>query len=404
MDGAGYNKREGAAPEFRSFLLAGFECSAPVTHEGRRLDLLAASGHDRCSLSDYEAIAKIGMRTVREGFQWSRIDLGGGGYDFSRYLPMLQAAKEYGVQQIWDLSHFDFPERLDPLSGEFVDAYAEYSKRVIEVLRRYTAETLYIVPMNEPSFFAWMSECGLWSPFLGQNSYLFKRQLVRGAVGAMKAIWSIDRNVRFIHADPFMYRLPGRSDDLRDRKYCELFNEHTRWESWDLIAGRREPELGGRPEFLDIVGINYYLHNQQFALDDGGKEPFFECLALDDPRRLTISDIIRQVHDRYGRPAVLTETGSYEENRPAWWDTILSQVRDTLEQKLPLYGVCSYPTLDVTADAGFVIPYSGLWDFAPDDPDCRRIPHQPTIDVISRYDQLLNKTRAKASGSRAAHA
>ena len=37
-------------------------------------------------------------------------------------------------------------------------------------------------------------------------------------------------------------------------------------------------------------------------------------MALDDPRRLTISDIIRQVHERYGRPAVLTETGSYEEN------------------------------------------------------------------------------------------
>jgi len=385
-------------------MMAGFECSAPVTVEDRRLDLLAASGHDRSVAADYQEIAAVGMRTVREGFQWSRVDLGGGKYDFARYLPMLLAGKEAGVQQIWDLSHFDFPDRLDPLSNEFVAAYAEYSKRVIDVLRRYNTGTLYVVPMNEPSFFAWMSECRLWAPFLGSDSVLFKRQLIRAAVAAMSAVWSVDRDVRFIHADPFMHRLPARPDDARDRAYCERFNDQTRWESWDLIAGLREPELGGRPEFLDIVGINYYLHNQQFALDDSGHETHFECLSLDDERRLTIAEIVRTVHERYGRPTMLTETGSYEDNRPAWWDRILSQVEAAVEEDLPLYGVCSYPTLDVTADAGFVIPYSGLWDFAPGDTEYHRIPHERTLDIISRYSARLNSNHRRTSLSRAAYA
>src|SRR5947209_12797275 len=133
MDGAGYNPRDQRPPEFASFMMAGFECSAPITHEGRRLDLLAASGHDRCVEADYQTISQIGMRTVREGFQWSRVDLGDGQYVFDRFLPMLKSGREAGIQQIWDLSHFDFPERLDPLSSDFVSAYAEYAKRVVDV-------------------------------------------------------------------------------------------------------------------------------------------------------------------------------------------------------------------------------------------------------------------------------
>ena len=29
-----------------------------------------------------------------------------------------------------------------------------------------------------------------------------------------------------------------------------------------MITGRRNPELGGDPKYLDIVGLNYYFHNQ----------------------------------------------------------------------------------------------------------------------------------------------
>jgi hypothetical protein len=32
----------------------------------------------------------------------------------------------------------------------------------------------------------------------------------------------------------------------------------------DMLIGRREPELGGRREYLDVIGINYYPHNQWF--------------------------------------------------------------------------------------------------------------------------------------------
>ena len=191
--------------------MAGFECTAALTADGRRMDLLSDSHHDVSCANDYRMIAAEGIRTVREGFAWSTIDRGGGEYDFGRYLPMLAAARDAGIQQIWDLSHFDFPERLDPLSSNFVRAYAEYAKRVIALLREYMTGAIYVVPMNEPSFFAWMSECGMWAPFLAGDGLTFKRQLVRAAVAAMNAIREVDREVRFIHTDPFMYRQIGRA-------------------------------------------------------------------------------------------------------------------------------------------------------------------------------------------------
>jgi len=64
----------------------------------------------------------------------------------------------------------------------------------------------------------------------------------------------------------------------------------------------------------------------------------------------------------------------------------------------------SNPTLDVTADAGFVIPYSGLWDFAPGDTEYHRIPHERTLDIISRYSARLNSNHRRTSLSRAAYA
>jgi len=304
------------APNFSSFMMAGFECSYPLLADGTRMDLLAASRHDVHVENDYALLSELGIRTAREGFSWSQIDRGDGRYDLSRFEPILAAASHSGVQQIWDLNHFDFPSHLDPLSDAFVYAFAEYARRVVDALRGRSHETLYIVPMNEPSFFAWMSDCGLWAPFLRGESHLFKRQLVRAAIAAMDAIWEIDARVRFIHADPFMYRRPHRSTNLADVSYCETFNENVRFECWDMISGRIEPELGGDPKYLDIVGINYYFHNQQFVRVEPDREMAFKTIPLNDPQRLPLDEVIGQVQARYGRPVVVTETGSYRRRRP----------------------------------------------------------------------------------------
>jgi hypothetical protein len=66
---------------FGSFFIAGFECSSPRRRDGRRLDLLAATDHDRLAAHDYRHVAAHGLRTVRDGLRWHRIEAAPGRYD-----------------------------------------------------------------------------------------------------------------------------------------------------------------------------------------------------------------------------------------------------------------------------------------------------------------------------------
>src|SRR5215471_11184551 len=74
----------GLAPPtlFRSFWIAGFECSCHINSSGKRLDMTAALGHDLLAAEDYGMLASVGIRTARDGVRWHLVDRGGQ-YDFS---------------------------------------------------------------------------------------------------------------------------------------------------------------------------------------------------------------------------------------------------------------------------------------------------------------------------------
>src|SRR5947209_1207796 len=108
---------------FRSFWIAGFECSCQINSCGKRLDMSAAVHHDDLALEDYRTIQDVGISTARDGLRWHRIDRGGS-YDWSTWTPMLEAARTAGVQVIWDLCHYGWPDDLDIFSPAFVDRFA----------------------------------------------------------------------------------------------------------------------------------------------------------------------------------------------------------------------------------------------------------------------------------------
>ena len=45
----------------------------------------------------------------------------------------------------------------------------------------------------------------------------------------------------------------------------------SQFEAYDMLMGRQEPELGGSPDMVDVVGVNFYPHNQWYWL--GGTIP-----------------------------------------------------------------------------------------------------------------------------------
>ena len=59
---------------FQSFWMAGFECSCHRRRDGRRLDLIAATEHDRFAAADYARVRGLGMATVRDGVRWHRVE------------------------------------------------------------------------------------------------------------------------------------------------------------------------------------------------------------------------------------------------------------------------------------------------------------------------------------------
>jgi hypothetical protein len=85
---------------FKSFFIGGFECSMHRRRDGKRLDLIAATGHDVNAKADYRILAEHGIRTVRDGLRWHLIETAPGRYDWSSFLPMLRAACDADTQVI----------------------------------------------------------------------------------------------------------------------------------------------------------------------------------------------------------------------------------------------------------------------------------------------------------------
>jgi beta-glucosidase/6-phospho-beta-glucosidase/beta-galactosidase len=388
---------------FNSFFWGGFECAAPKIHRGKRIDILKDTLHDieaYCRM-DYKLLKELGIATVREGLIWSSIDKGLGTYDFSRFEKIMEIARQEGVQQVWDLNHFEYPEDIsNPFSEEFILRFRDYSVAAVRTMRKYQTGTIFIVPINEISFWTWISsDVGAWTPYKFGRGTEWKKILVKASIAAMDAIWAVDSNVRFIQVDPLTVRIPKDPTDKKSHFHVKKFRKD-KFEAWDMLSGRVYPELGGNKKYLDLLGLNYYhtnqhwieknenLNNERLGLFDYHAEE----IPLECEDRLPLRDLLQEVYDRYQRPLIITETGSYGNLREPWWSNIMRNIDEIRDQKiLPLLGVCAYPIIDRPDWVKFHLTNSGLWDYKEGDLTCQRIPHKETIKIVQKYISKWNK-------------
>jgi len=125
---------------FRSFLMGGFECSTHRLPSGRRLDVIDATGHERHAESDYAALARQGILTIRDGLRWHLIETRKGIYDFSSVRSMLQASQAAGVQPIGGIAEIRTDEQsIRELNEAMVSKYGLMFRLVLlaeRVIRR----------------------------------------------------------------------------------------------------------------------------------------------------------------------------------------------------------------------------------------------------------------------------
>src|SRR5436190_22577954 len=105
---------------FRSFFVGGFECSTHRLRSGKRLDLIRSTRHDEFAAADYRLLQRHGILTARDGLRWTLIEAAPGHWDFSSATGMFKAAHDTGMEVIWDLWHYGWPDDIDIFSAEFV--------------------------------------------------------------------------------------------------------------------------------------------------------------------------------------------------------------------------------------------------------------------------------------------
>lgn len=356
---------------FRSFFLAGFEGSTGYNRHGDWFDQVVATGHDRTVDRDYRNISEFGLHAARETVRWPLVDLGDGRYDFATIEPFVSAAERHGVDVIWDLFHYGYPPGLDLWSEEFVKRFADYCFAVGRFIGDRTEGECWFTPVNEPSFFAFAGgEKGLFAPHETGRGWDLKVALCRAAIAGIDALRAAVPDCRILNVDPLCRvatspERPEFDEEARD------FNGRLVFQSWDMLAGRLLPELGGSPSHLDVIGINYYWTNQWEwriePLSDGTIPP----LADDDPRRVRLSDLVRSVWKRYGHDIVISETAHIGERRGPWLREVVAEATAVLKEDIPLRGVCLYPILGMPEwHAPDVWTPMGLWD-----PVCHTDPH-----------------------------
>ena len=168
--------------------MGGFECSTHRDQRGRRLDLISSTRHDEFAEADYERLTQIGMGTARDGLRWHLIEKEPGVYDFSSAQAQVEAAKNTGIQVIWDYFHYGYPNDLDIFSPEFVERFAVYSEEATRFLVSQLREPLIVCPVNEISFFSWVAgTAGVFHPCRTKSGSKLKRQLVKAAIASINA-------------------------------------------------------------------------------------------------------------------------------------------------------------------------------------------------------------------------
>ena len=337
--------------------------------------MVSSTFHDRLVRADYLRLAEFGIRTVREGARWHLIAQKTGRFDFSTVLPFLEAAREFDIQIIWDLFHFGWPHTIDIFSAGWVSEFAWFASEFATMLGRNGFNSALIIPVNEVSFFSWAGgEVAYINPFEKGRGAELKAQMVRGWIAAVRAMRSVLPSFRVVSAEPVIHikgnpRIPG------DVEAAENYRR-SMFEAWDMILGRAHPELGGAREFLDVIGVNFYDRNEWWN--------FGATIRRGQPDYRPFHQILLEAWERYRLPMFVSETGTEDEDRPAWLNYIAKQTEVAMFRGVPVEGICLYPILNHPGWEDNRHCRNGLWDYPL--PTGERPVYEPLAHELERLE------------------
>ncbi|GAA4448511.1 family 1 glycosylhydrolase [Nibrella saemangeumensis] len=369
--------------------MAGYECTDQQNAFGNRVDFLTLTGHLDQIDQDYADLHRFNIRTVREGIRWSQVEKRAYQYDWSVVSDMIDSGRAAGIQQVWDLCHFGYPDDLTPLHPMFARRFAALCRAFVAFYRSKDPDgTLIVTPINEVSFMSWLGgDVRGTSPYCVRQGWEVKYGLMRAYIEGVAALREADPGIRILSTEPLVSVVPSLNANAM--QIAEAVAQHeSQYQAMDMLAGRICPELGGRPEYLDMPGFNYYYDNQ-WEVGSHATLPWANLPP--DPRWRPLRDLLLEAYNRYKRPLVISETSHPGIDRPHWVRFVAEECQAAIRQGIPLWGICLYPIID-RPDWDHMTPWhrSGLWDAelrSGESP--RRILYQPYADALLEAQMLL---------------
>lgn len=363
---------------FQSFFMGGFECSSHRNSNGRRLDLIKSTQHDKFAEADYSRMMDIGLETARDGIRWHLVEPEPYRYDFSSLESQIAAVKSTGIQVIWDYFHYGYPDDLDIFGGDFVERFSLFSTAVTKYLQENLGGELFVCPVNEISFFAWIAgERGVFHPSVRRRGNELKAILIEASLKSVDAIYSICPTARIIFTDPAIHVVP-KDETAASKRAAEIYRR-AQFKAFDKLASANEYDSANSLAYLDIIGLNYYFHNQW-------RHPGRRLIANGHEKYRPFHQILIEFHNRFQRPIVIAETGIEDDARASWFKYVCDEAAIAISEGVEIQGICLYPIVNHPGWADMRHCHNGLWDY-PNKIGEREI-YQPLADEI--VNQKLN--------------
>jgi beta-glucosidase len=334
----------------RGFVAAtGIECSAPVIEGGVRMDELEKTGHYERFARDFQLVTELGVRHLRYGIPFHRVNPAEGRFDWSFVDQALDACRRGGITPIVDLMHFGVPDDI----GDYQNpALPERFRRYADAFAERYAWVRHYTPVNEPLITAAFSaRHGYWNERL-TDERSFVRALLhvsRCVVLASEAIRARRPDAIFMQSDSCEYH---HAADPAAIATADLENE-LRFVPFELVYGLELPPIAanhllaygatdadlawfGERGSTDgaICGNDYYANSEIEHLADGSvRRPGV---------RLGYYHLARQYHDRLGVPVMHAETNAEEPGAVDWLTRQWTDVLRLRREGFPIRGFTWY--------------------------------------------------------------
>ncbi|HXH31921.1 MAG TPA: family 1 glycosylhydrolase [Bacteriovoracaceae bacterium] len=360
MDGDKFGGADGntgkGLPKFSesNFMFAtGIECSYPVTDDGRR-DLMEECGHYEHWKKDLSLVSGLGLRVLRYGLPYHKINTARGVYDWSFADQVMAEMQRLEIRPILDLLHFGVPDWVgDFQNPELPILFAEYVEAVV---KRYPW-VRYFTPVNEIFVTAKFSaKDGIWNERL-KSDRAFVTALKHCVAASILATHVIARNVNnciIVQSESAEY--VHELTSARTPKI--ILNNKLRFLALDLLYAhhpdadvmlylldngltREEYDwfMKGEPPGFQVMGNDYYGRNERMLLPDGTMKEAEDVLGW--------YLITLDYFERYKKPVMHTETNHFDPDEAASW--IWKQwcnIMRMRETGVPVLGFTWYSLLD----------------------------------------------------------